>query len=83
VTEPADAGVERIVERGEQEQQRRDHGDDRRHQQRLDDRALPAVGEEERVDEDDRPDEEEHDPERRRDHPDRAVDTVLPRLLAL
>jgi hypothetical protein len=69
--------------RGQHQQQKCDHDrDDRSHQQSLDDCPFAAVGEEERVPEDDRRNEVEDDPQHRRDDPDRAVDAVLPRLLA-
>ena len=80
--QPADAGVERVVEERQEQQHRHDHRRDRAHQHPLRHGALAAVGEEQHVDEDHAGDEEEDDPERRRDHADGAVDPVAACLLA-
>ena len=48
---------------------------------RLDDRPLAAVGEEQHEHEDQRGAEEQHEPQRRRDHPDGAVDPIDASLL--
>ena len=80
--QPADAVVERLVERLQQEQQVAITATTEPISIALHDRALAAVGEEEHEAEDHGGDEEQRDPERRRDHADGAVDAIQPRLLA-
>ena len=78
-------GIIGMVEEPEQQQHRHDDRDHASHEERLDDGALTAVGEEQHEGDDDDGDGdgdgEQHQPQRCGNHAKRAMDAVGPRLL--
>ena len=79
----AQAGAIGVVERVDRRQGEHDHRGRRPHQHRLGSHALAAVREEQHEAEDDARDQDQDEPDRRRDDALRAVEPIVPAVLAV